>query len=104
MTKKELDKRLRSFGDDFDKTLFQEYVSFCNNSSEYEFDLYFNQKEIDNMDFFTLLDVMYENDCYNMLYRLLRDNRERLVIQDLNSLKKMKINKNLDERMERLIM
>lgn len=39
-----------------------------------------------------------------MLYRLLRDNRERLVIQDLNSLKKMKINKNLDERMERLIM
>lgn len=105
MTKKELDKRLRSFGNcDFDKTLFQEYISFCNNSTQYEFDLYFKQKEIDDMDFFTLLDVMYENDCYNMLYRLLRDNRERLVIKNLNSLKNMKINKNLDERMERLIM
>lgn len=104
MTKKELDERLKSFGDDFDKTLFQEYISFCNNSSNYEFDCYFKQKEIDDLDFFTLLDCLYVNECYNMMYRLLRDNRERLVISNIRTIKKMKIRKDLDERMQRLIM
>lgn len=105
MTNKELVKRWEGFGNcDFDKTLYQEYISFCNNADQYDFESYFKQKEIDNFDFLALLNCMYRNECYNMMYRLLRDNRDKIINPNISKIADMKLQKHLDERMKRLIM
>lgn len=105
MTNKELAEKWESFGNcDFDKTLYQEYVTFCNYASKEEFDNYFRIKEVDNYDFFSLLDFFYNNDCFNMMFRLLRDNRERLVIPDVEAVADIELKDHIDERMKRFIM
>ncbi len=105
MTNKELIARWNGFGvHDFDKQLFQEYITFCNYAPQEDFDNYFRVKEISESDFLSLVDFFYTNYCYNMLFRLFRDNRERLIMLDIESVKEIKIRDDLEQRMERLSM
>lgn len=89
---------------DFDKTLFQEYVTFCNFAPLEDFENYLKVKELKEYDFFSLVDFFYHYDCYNLLYRLLRDNRERIILPNLDIVKSINLRKDIDERMKRLVM
>lgn len=104
-TNKELVQRWKDFGVcDFDKTLYQEYITFCNYAPKEDFDNFFRVKELEECDFLSLVDFFYTNYCYNMLYRLFRDNRERLTMPDIRAVEEIKISDDLDERMQRLVM
>ena len=86
----------------FERCLYIEYILFCNFASENEFNNYFRIEEIKDTEFFKLVDFLYNHNCYNLLYRLLRNNRERIISNpDINILKDVNFRSDIDKRMER---
>lgn len=86
----------------FERCLYIEYILFCNFASEIEFNNYFRIEEIEDSEFFKLVDCLYNHNCYNLLYRLLRNNRERIVTNpNINILKDIDFRSDIDKRMER---
>ncbi|MCH5249033.1 MAG: hypothetical protein J1E98_03850 [Lachnospiraceae bacterium] len=86
----------------FERCLYIEYILFCNFASENEFNNYFNIEEIKDAEFFKLVDFLHNHNCYNLLYRVLRDNRERIATNpDINTLKDIDFRSDIDKRMER---
>ena len=103
MTHDKLMETYEQFGEiTFERCLYIEYILFCNFASEKEFNNYFNVKNINDSEFFELIDFLYQHNCYNLLYRLLRDNRERITTNpNINALKNINLHSSIDKRMER---
>ena len=89
MTHEELIKRYNSYGmEERDKQLFIEYLTVLNYMPDEDFSNVLNIENISDAEFLSILDFYYQQDCYLMLYKLLRDY--------------MKLRKDLEERMQRL--
>lgn len=102
MTEKELYERWAAFGAvDYDKSLFIEYVHLCNFISDEDFHYYLHPEEATESQFLSVLDFLHYQDCYMLLYRFLRDNKERLIFPDFEQLKGMKIREDIEERFKR---
>ena len=103
MTHEKLLETYEQFGAiTLERCLYIEYILFCNFAPEKEFNNYFNIKEINDSEFFNLVDFLYNQNCYNLLYRILRDNRERITTNpDINALKNIDFHSGIDKRMER---
>ena len=88
----------------FERCLYIEYILFCNFASENEFNNYFNIEEIKDAEFFKLVDFLYDHNCYNLLYRLLRDNRERTTKNpDKSVLENIDFHSCIDKRMKKFV-
>lgn len=100
MTYKGLEEGYENFGcKESDKQLFMEYLTIMNYMPEEDFSNFFHLESITDAEFYSILDFCYHQDCYLVLYKLLRDNRERLVRPDMEEIKGMALRGDLDERM-----
>ena len=87
VTEKELFEKWKACGaKSYDKSLFIEYVYLCNFISKEDLYFYLNPEEATKAQFMSVLDFLYHQDCYMLLYRYLRDNKERLVFPDFKEL------------------
>ena len=104
MTHEELIKRYKSYGmEEREKQLFIEYLTVLNYMPDEDFSNVLNIENISDAEFLSILDFYYQQDCYLMLYKLLRDYKEkRLVRPNMEEIKCMKLRKDLEERMQRL--
>lgn len=101
MTYKGLEERYESFGsEESDKQLFMEYLSILNYMPEEDFSNLFHMESITDAEFYSILDFCYHQDCYLVLYKLLKDNRERLVKPSIEEIKGMALREDLEERMK----
>ena len=88
MTHEQLSERWEQFGNcEYDKALYVEYMIFCNLSSDEIFNNYLKAGEITEKAFFDVLDFLYSNQCYILLYKLMRDNKIRFVKPDFDRIK-----------------
>ncbi len=86
-----------------DKQLFIEYLTVLNYMPDEDFSNVLNIENISDAEFLSILDFYYQQDCYLMLFKLLRDYKEkRLVRPNMEEIKCMKLRKDLEERMQRL--
>ncbi len=102
MTEKELLKKWSAFGAvDYDKSLFIEHVYLCNFISDEDFYYYLHPNEATEAQFLSVLDFLYHQDCYMLLYQFLRDNKDRLLFPDFEQLKGIMIRADIEERLKR---
>ncbi len=102
MTKKELYKKWSAFGAvDYDKSLFIEYIYLCNYISDEDFYYYLNPNEATKAQLLSVLDFLYRQGCYMLLYRFLRDNKKRLIFPDFKRLEGITLRENIEERFKR---
>ena len=101
MTHEELIKRYNSYGmEERDKQLFMEYLTILNYMPDEDFSNILNIENISDAEFLSIFDFYYQQDCYLMLFKLLRDYKEkRLVRPDAEEIKCMELRKDLEERM-----
>lgn len=96
-------ERYESFGsEESDKQLYMEYLTILNYMPEEDFSNLFHIESITDAEFYSILDFCYQQDCYFMLYKLLKDNRERLVKPSIEEIKGMEFREDLEERMKSL--
>lgn len=102
MTNQDLYERWKSFGAiDHDKSLYIEYVCLCNFISDEDFYYFLHPDEASEAQFFSVLDFLYQQECYMLLYRFLRDNKNRLIYPDFNIIKGIEIREGIEKRFER---
>lgn len=102
MTKKELYRKWTSFGVvDYDKSLFIEYIYLCNFISDEDFHYYLHPNEATKAQFLSVLDFLYRQGCYMLLYRFLRDNKDKLIFPDFKRLEGITLRENIEERFKR---
>ena len=99
MTMNEIRKRWESFAE-CDKSLYIEYVCFCNFASDEDFYYHLHPEEANEAQFLSVLDFLYHQDCYVLLHRFLRDNIGRLIYPDFNLIEGMDLRKDLEKRFE----
>lgn len=102
MTQEDLYKRWKAFGKtDHDKSLYLEYVSLCNFISDEDFYYYLHPEEAAEAQFFSVIDFLYQQECYILLYRFLRDNKDRLVFPDFRIIEGIQIRTDIEERFKK---
>jgi len=102
MTEKELYKRWAAFGAvDYDKSLFIEYIYLCNFISDEDFYCFLHPDKSTKEQFLSVLDFLYRQGCYMLLYRFLRDNKDRLVFPDFKRLEGIKFRDDIEERFKK---
>lgn len=99
MTMKKIHKRWKSLSE-YDKSLYIEYVCFCNHASNEDFYYHLHPEEATEAQFLSVLDFLYHQDCYVLLHRFLRDNIDRLIYPDFDTIKGMELREDLDKRFE----
>ncbi len=82
----------------YDKSLYIEYVCLCNYASDEDFYFFLHPEEATQAQFMSVLDLLYDQDCHALLFRFLRDNRDRLINPDFSLLKGMKFRDDIDKR------
>ncbi|MDE7267310.1 MAG: hypothetical protein K2N89_07595 [Lachnospiraceae bacterium] len=99
MTEKELHEKWSAFGAiDYDKSLFIEYIYLCNFTSDEDFYYYLHPDEATKAQFLSVLEFLYHQGCYMLLYRFLRDNKDRLVFPDFKRLEGITLREDIEER------
>lgn len=101
MTLQEIHENWKTRTND-EKSLYIEYVCFCNFSDDEDFYYYLHPEEASEAQFLSVLDFLYHEDCYVMLNRYLRDNRERLIYPEFDTLEGMELKENIEERFSQL--
>lgn len=102
MTKKELYEKWTSFGAiDYDKSLFIEYIYLCNFISDEDFYYYLHPNEATKTQFLSILDFLYCQRCYILLYRFLRDNKDKLIFPEFKRLEGISLRENIEDRFKR---
>ena len=102
MTEKELHEKWLAFGAiDYDKSLFIEYIYLCNFTNDEDFYYYLHPDEATKAQFLSVLDFLYHQGCYMLLYRFLRDNKERLIVPDFKRLEGITLREDIEERFKR---
>lgn len=101
MTQKELFERWAAFGTDYGKSLFIEHIYLCNFISDEDLHCYLHPDEATEAQFMSVLDFLHHQGCYMLLYRFLRDNRDRLVSPDFEQLKGIALRKDIEERLDK---
>ncbi len=99
MTIKEIHERWEEITP-YDKSLYIEYICFCNNAGDEDFYYYLHPNEATEAQFLSVLDFLYAQDCYALLYRFLRDNRDRLVYPDFDLLEGIELREDLEKRFD----
>lgn len=79
MKKKKLIKNYKKIEDIEQQKLFHEYAIFCNYAETEVFENFLKIDEIGDFDFYCLIESFFKLDCYNMLYRVLKQNHERII-------------------------
>ncbi len=100
MTHEKLVERYNDFGEiEFDKQLYIEYLTVLNYMPDSDFYNMLNVENISDVEFHLILDFYYQQECYLLLFKLLRDYRkERLVKPNVESIKKMTVREDFEER------
>lgn len=102
MTEKELFERWSAFRNkDDDKSLFVEQACFCNFISDEDLHCYLHPEEATEAEFLSVLDFLHHQGCYMLLYRFLRDNRNRLIFPDFKQLEGIALRKDIEERFKK---
>lgn len=102
MTKAELYDNWKSFGaSEHDKSLYIEYIKVCNFISDENFYFYLNPDEATDKQFMEILDFLYTQKCFMLMYRFLRDNKSRLIYPDFINIEETEINEKIEERFKR---
>ena len=97
MTLEDIRKRWEEYTP-YDKSLYIEYVSVCNYASDEDFYFFLHPEESTQAQFMSVLDFLYDQDCHALLFRFLRDNRERLINPDFGTLKGMELRDDIEKR------
>lgn len=80
MKKKKIIKKINKIKDKEQQKLLKEYIVFCNHASTEIFENYLKMAEdLEDFDFYCIIEFCFKNDLYNMLYRLLKMNHNRIV-------------------------
>lgn len=80
------------------KSLFIEYIYLCNFTSDEDFYYYLHPNEATKAQFLSVLEFLYHQGCYMLLYRFLRDNKDRLVFPDFKRLEGITLREDIEER------
>lgn len=104
MTNEQLLKKWENYKSEYDRTLFQEYVIFCNFSTNEQFKNFLNLDAIIANDFFDLVDFFYTQNCFLFLSRLLRKGKKFLIEEDRDVIEHIKISDKLEERFKKFVM
>lgn len=99
MTMNEIRKRWESLSD-YDKSLYIEYVCFCNFATDEDFYYYLHSEESNEAQLLSVVDFLYHQDCYVLLHRFLRDNINRLIYPAFDTIEGMELREDLDKRFE----
>ena len=97
MTMKEIRERWEE-STPYDKSLYIEYLSLCNHASDEDFYYFLHPKESTQAQFLSVLDLLYDQDCYALLFRYLRDNRDRLIFPEFSLIEGMEIREDIEKR------
>lgn len=103
MTRQELYENWKMFGGiEGDKSLYIEYIRLCNFISDEDFYYYLNPNKATEAQFLSVMDFLYQQKCYMLLYRYLRDNKARLIYPDFEAIQEMEIQEKIEERLKKL--
>lgn len=100
MTIKEIRERWEEYTP-YDKSLYIEYLSLCNYASDEDFYFYLHPNEASEAQFTSVLDFLYDQDCYALLYRFLRDNRKRVIYPEFSLIEGMEIREDIQKRFDK---
>lgn len=101
MTEKELFERWAAFGaDSYKKSLFIECVCLCNFISDEDYYCYKHPDKATEAQFMSVLDFLHHQGCYILLYRFLRDNKDRLLFPDFKELEGIILREDIEGRLE----
>lgn len=100
MTIKEMRERWKEYTP-YDQSLYIEYLSLCNQASDEDFYYYLHPGEATEAQFTSVLDFLYDQDCYALLYRFLRNNRERIIYPDFSLIEGMEIREDINKRFDK---
>lgn len=103
MKNKKLVKKLKKIKNEEHRELFMEYIIFCNNAPQELFENYFRIKETDDLEFFSILEFLFKNDCYYMIYRLLEDNRDKMLQLYEEVIEELELKKSFKQRIQRFM-
>ena len=98
MNNEQLMRRFYDFGDEYDRALYIEYLSFCNYAEEKDFVNYTRAEEL------TDRESLFQCKCYIMLSKFLKKQRERLIHPDASRIERMELREDIQDRFKRLYM
>ncbi len=101
--KKILIKRWYKLLDEYERTLFQEYVVFCSLATDGQFEN-FSKDKLNDREFVEIVEFLCANRCYLLLFRFLRYNRHNCIRPNIMTIKEIKLRKNIQERFERFVL
>ncbi len=104
MNEKELLERWAAFETDYGKSLFNECVYLCNFLSGEDYYFYLHPDEATEAEFMSVLDFLHHQGCYTLLYRFLRDNRDRLLYPEFKEVENMELRNDIAERLENIVL
>lgn len=96
-------KMYNKIKDEEQKTLFKEYVIFCNYATNEMFDNYFKIDEIEQFDFYCMIEFCFKYDLFNMLYRFLKSNPQRLIMPYEERIEELQLRADFKERFNRFM-
>ena len=101
MTEKELFERWAAFGaDSYKKSLFIECVCLSNFTDDADYFFYLHPDEATEAQFMSILDFLHHQGCYMLLYRFLRNNKDRLLFPDFKELEGIILREDIEGRLE----
>ncbi len=105
MTEKELFERWAAFGaDSYKKSLFIECVCLSNFISDEDYYCYKHPDKATEAQFMSVLDFLYHQGCYILLYRFLKNNKDRLLFPDFKEIKGLEVGDGLEKRLENIVL
>lgn len=84
----------------YDKSLYIEYLCFCNYASDEDFYYFLHPGEATRAQFLSVLDFLYDQDCHALLYRFMRNNRDRLINPDFSMLDGLELREDIEKRFD----
>lgn len=86
-----------------ERTFLAEVYEVCNNLSSDVFGNLFKIEDLSEGDFFCIVDFLYYNECFVLLYQLMANYPERFMCLDLFVSGDIEMRDDLEERLERFL-
>lgn len=86
-----------------ERTFLAEVYEVCNNLNSDVFGNLFKIGDLSERDFFCIVDFLYHNDCFVLLYQMMASYPERFMCLDLLVSRDTEVRDDLEERLERFL-
>ena len=101
MTREQLLKNYENTSDEM-KNDFIEWITICNYMDEQDFNNLFSLSELNEVEFFRIIDFLWKQECFNILFMLMARHIKRFNHEDWIVLNDLELDTNLLKRIKRL--